>query len=121
MSASGPRYHIPFPRTFLALNAREKKTPNNNDGVVVSPTAEMMTHNFLSNRPAPRSSSFSSDTTSGSSVASPPASPEAKPVTSSTLEQKAPTFLQLNSKFTPPSTTGVGLKVETGGFLSNRK
>ncbi|KAF2279173.1 uncharacterized protein EI97DRAFT_166335 [Westerdykella ornata] len=120
MSTSGPRYHIPFPRTFLTLNAREKKTCNNNNDSVVSATTGTIAHSFLSNRPAPRTSSFSSDTASEPSIVSPPASPEAKPVASSALERKAPAFLQLNSKFTPPPTTHTELKFGTGGFLSNR-
>lgn len=124
MSTSGPRYHIPFPRNFLAVNTTPRKASNPAAAPVVAPTAEASTHTFLSNKPTGRSYSMSSDSSEGSSAPrfSPPASPPTKAVTSPALEQKSPVFLALNSKFTAPPTTAKELKPEknTGGFLSNR-
>ncbi|KAF2265936.1 hypothetical protein CC78DRAFT_578787 [Lojkania enalia] len=117
MSTSGPRYHIPFPTNYLALNTRPSKPTPSAD--VTSPESEVPSHNFLSNRPAvPRHSSISSNS-SDSSTSTMPESPtsntfDASPV----IKQSVPTFLALNSKYAAPPAKPT--PVVQSAFLSNR-
>ncbi|KAF2799835.1 hypothetical protein K505DRAFT_43881 [Melanomma pulvis-pyrius CBS 109.77] len=117
MSASGPRYHIPFPTAFLSLNTKPSKT--NADGVVVASPETSTAHSFLSNRSVvPRHSSISSES-STSSATSIPSSPPAQIIESPTLKAALPTFLALNSKHTAPPTSVKDAGDKTP-FLSNK-
>jgi hypothetical protein len=118
MAATGPGYHIPFPRNFLSLNTPVRKS-SGSTSAIAAPEVGSFSHGFLSNRPAARRSSDSSDTSSGSAL-SPPSSPAAKAVTETVVEHKVPSFLALNSKYARPPTTATDFKVDSSGFLSNR-
>lgn len=123
MSATGPRYHIPFPSAFLSLNTpSHKKTSSGSGDVVTSPSE--VAHRFLSNKPTvvPRHSSISSvgSVSSEGSVGSPPSSPPTKVADSPIAGQKAPTFLTLNSKHAAPPKVAQEMRHDAGGFLSNK-
>ncbi|KAF2472941.1 uncharacterized protein BDR25DRAFT_312813 [Lindgomyces ingoldianus] len=124
MSTSAPRFHIPFPKTFLSLNAKPTKLPSVN--TIMSPEPEVPTHSFLSNRPnASRHFSISSSTSSGSVTISEPASPTVQAADAANMNGMPAfqTWLPLNAKFNPPPksagemTVGGGVK---SPFLSNR-
>ncbi|USP75552.1 hypothetical protein yc1106_02826 [Curvularia clavata] len=111
MASTRPTYHIPFPKTFLAVNTPVKKT-------VLSPTVSSPTesvvpaHGFLSNRPASgRHQSVSSVSSVTSSVGvpaseastiSPPSSPTTKLADSPVLGPKIFAPLAVNTKHPAP-------------------
>ncbi|ORY18550.1 hypothetical protein BCR34DRAFT_320778 [Clohesyomyces aquaticus] len=108
MSTSAPRYHIPFPKTFLSLNAKPSKLPSTGMSIVTAPTIEPPTHNFLSNKPAARHFSMSSTTSTASTASSvsEPSSPASKAVDAAQMNG-VPAFrnwLTLNAKFNGPTT-----------------
>jgi hypothetical protein len=120
MCSTGPRFHIPFPTTFLSVNTPINFHKSASASNASSPDTAVPAHNFLSNRNSTRHFSISSvsseESVSSSSTAPSPAakSDGAAPV----HHQKASTFLALNSKYESLSPT-IGKKMNSS-FLSNR-
>lgn len=135
MASTRPTYHIPFPKTFLAVNTPIKKTVS---PAVSSPTESVVpAHGFLSNRPANgRHQSVSSVSSVTSSVGvpaseastiSPPSSPTTNLADSPVLGPKIFAPLAVNTKH--PTTPGFKemsaaerqrrLSFERSTFLSN--
>lgn len=111
MASTRPTYHIPFPKTFLAVNTPVKKTVS---PAVSSPTESVVpAHGFLSNRPASgRHQSVSSVSSLASSIGapaseasslSPPSSPTTKSADSPVLGPKIFAPLAVNTKHPAPS------------------
>ncbi|KAF2736712.1 hypothetical protein EJ04DRAFT_521736 [Polyplosphaeria fusca] len=114
MTTSGPRYHIPFPKNFLSLNARPSKASD----ATTSPDSIEASHSFLSNRPAvPRHFSISSVSSTGSI----PDSPPSQAADASVFKQAIPAFLALNTKFVGPPPTAKDGSEPQSPFLSNRR
>jgi hypothetical protein len=112
MASTRPTYHIPFPKTFLAVNTPVKKTVPG--PAVSSPTEPVVpAHGFLSNRPASgRHQSVSSVSSFASSVGapasetstiSPPSSPTTKLADSPVLGPKIFAPLAVNTKHPAPA------------------
>lgn len=120
MSSSSPRYHIPFPKAFLSLNATTKKGTFDNT-ITTSPESELATHSFLSNRSTAtaRHASISSVSSVGSS-SSEASSPPTKAVDSPGIKPAVPAFLTLNSKYATPPATAKEMSGDKHSFLSNR-
>ncbi|KAI8941504.1 hypothetical protein NX059_002720 [Plenodomus lindquistii] len=134
MSSTSSTYHIPFPKNFLAVNTRPKKTVL--PATLTSPIANLSAHGFLSNAPpaAPSSthiphrhqsiSSVSSiatvDTTADTISA--PSSPTAKPSDSPVLGPKIFAPLQVNAKYAlPPKSAGEMSAAERARRMSFEK
>ncbi|CBX99045.1 hypothetical protein IAQ61_000824 [Plenodomus lingam] len=142
MSSTSSTYHIPFPKNFLAVNTRPKKTVLS--AALTSPVANLAPHGFLSNVPTSsiphRHQSISSissitsvatsDTAaSDASTISAPSSPRTKPADSPILGPKIFAPLQVNAKHAlPPKNAGEmsaaerqrRMSFEKHTFLSNR-
>ncbi|KAF2849663.1 hypothetical protein T440DRAFT_123099 [Plenodomus tracheiphilus IPT5] len=142
MSSTSSTYHIPFPKNFLAVNTRPKKTVL--PAALTSPVTNVAPHGFLSNAPTSspphRHQSVSSvssivsvatsDTAaSDAGTISAPSSPPTKPVDSPVLGPKIFAPLQVNAKHTlPPKNAGEmsaaerqrRMSFEKHTFLSNK-
>ncbi|KAL6704039.1 hypothetical protein ACN47E_008803 [Coniothyrium glycines] len=133
MSSTSSSFHIPFPKTFLTVNARTKKAAP----IVQSPTqSEFISHGFLSNQPISARHQSISSVTSVASVAqseastiSPPSSPNTRAADSPVLGPKIFAPLAVNTKHAlPPSSTSEmsaaerqrRLSFERHTFLSNK-
>lgn len=132
MSSNNSSYHIPFPKTFLTVNARPKQAAPR---VQPATQPELQSSGlFLSNRPVQRHQSVSSVASdisvarSDASTISPPSSPPTKAVTSP-ISPSRMAFLALNTKpEVPPSSTqemsaaerARRMSFEQHSFLSNR-
>lgn len=112
MASTRPTYHIPFPKTFLAVNTPVKKTVPS--PAVSSPTESVVpAHGFLSNHPASgRHQSVSSICSITSSIGapaseastvSPPSSPTTKFADSPILGPKIFAPLAVNTKHPAPA------------------
>lgn len=123
MSSNNSSFHIPFPRTFLAVNTPVKKAANLNHELV-SPTTEPPASSFLSNRAgghASRTSVSSMDSTTSAGTLSPPSSPPTKAADSPVLGPKIFAPLAVNTKHALPTQAATAVSpIEKSSFLSNR-
>ncbi|KAF2198959.1 hypothetical protein GQ43DRAFT_442885 [Delitschia confertaspora ATCC 74209] len=103
--SSGPRYHIPFPTNFLAVNTPIKKSSPSTTATTparpVTPPEDMAPHSFLSNVPhkSQRTESMSSQSSAE------PSSPAFKAADATPATQKAVHIfkpLAVNQKYSPP-------------------
>ncbi|KAH9871177.1 hypothetical protein J1614_006753 [Plenodomus biglobosus] len=142
MSSTSSTYHIPFPKNFLAVNTRPKKTVL--PAALTAPIPNLAPHGFLSNAPTSsiphRHQSISSissvisvatsDTAaSDADTISAPSSPSAKPVDSPILGPKIFAPLQVNAQHALPLVNAGEMSAaerlrrmsfEKHTFLSNR-
>ncbi|EDU48132.1 hypothetical protein PtrSN002B_006930 [Pyrenophora tritici-repentis] len=130
MSSTSSAYHIPFPKTFLAVNTPVKQAV----AVESSPTESVMpAHGFLSNR-SHRHESVSSLSSFGAppseaSTISAPSSPRTSPADSQILGPKIFAPLAVNAKYEIPPNNVSEMSVaerkrrmsfEKHTFLSNK-
>jgi hypothetical protein len=124
--AMSSSYHIPFPRSFLAVNTPVKKSGSVVDAATAAVQSQQFDHGFLSNRPAnlPRHASISSTSSSVSEAAigSAPPSPPTIAAASPVFAAKSFTPLALNSKHATFSMASIAdmTPVARSAFLSNR-
>ncbi|KAL5113872.1 hypothetical protein ACEQ8H_008252 [Pleosporales sp. CAS-2024a] len=117
-------YHIPMPRSFLAVNTPVNKSASS-DATAPALDSHHFDHGFLSNRPATRHASVSSTVSNVSehASASPPSSPPTVAATGPVLATKNLTPLALNAKkhaSVPMPSIADMTPVARSAFLSNR-
>jgi hypothetical protein len=122
MSFTSGTFHIPFPRAFLTVNTPITQAQ---PAGAAAPLTEQPAHGFLSNRPATRHQSVSSDSSIASAAPSDSSAPSSPPVVAAqpaVSVLKAFTPLQVNArsaKFVPASIADM-TPVARSAYLSNR-